>query len=139
MIVEDPQLITALREYFRPINFNLVPAEIRSVASKGFFGHRCCIDTISLMSEGEGMLLGSSPDAYFLVHAETRGSEFTRSREFRVNAGPASNYVITDKKEEIKYLADFEPLKRGNVQKIHTLSCGGILGSKKAVDLYFTL
>jgi len=44
-----------------------------------------------------------------------------------------------NKKEKMKYLEDFEPLKRDNVQKIHSLTYGGILGSKKAVDLYLTL
>lgn len=102
VIVRNPDLIPEFREYFSPINFELASAEIESTKSDGYFGDRCCIDTISLMSEGEGMLVGASPNIYFLVHAETEGSEFTRPRPFRVNAGPLSNYIITAKKEEIE-------------------------------------
>lgn len=54
------------------------------------------------------MLVGATSSAYFLVHSESLESEFTNIREFRVNAGPVSSYIITDKREKhtTKYLKE---------------------------------
>jgi len=108
VIVRDAKLIRVFRNYFSPIKLELGPVEIKSNEEAGS-GWRCCIDTGDLMSEGEGMLVGSFSSGYFLVHSETAVSEFTEPREFRVNAGVVSNYIITDKKEDglkTKYLKE---------------------------------
>lgn len=57
-------------------------------------GDRVCLDTTSLLGVGEGMLVGSSSSALFLVHAESVESEYVAARPFRVNAGPVHAYVL---------------------------------------------
>ncbi|MHB8605480.1 MAG: 3-dehydroquinate synthase II [Thermoplasmatota archaeon] len=63
---------------------------LRAVAS----GDRACVDTASLLAPGEGILVGSSAQALFLVHAETLESGYVAARPFRVNAGPVHAYVL---------------------------------------------
>lgn len=57
-------------------------------------GDRVCIDTTTMMSPGEGMLVGSYSKALFLVHSESLESEYVASRPFRVNAGPVQAYIM---------------------------------------------
>ena len=57
-------------------------------------GDRVCVDTCSMMSLGEGMLVGSYSQGLFLVHSESLESEYVASRPFRVNAGPVHAYVM---------------------------------------------
>lgn len=56
-------------------------------------GDRVCIDTCSIFSKGEGMVIGSQSSALFLVHSETIESEYVATRPFRVNAGPVHAYT----------------------------------------------
>jgi len=35
-------------------------------------------------------------------------------------------------------MEEIEPLQRKNVEEIHTIVCGGILGSEKIIDLFLT-
>lgn len=70
----------------------LTPALITSIAPAGL-GHRVCIDTMSILRRGQGMLTGNSSAFTFLVHAETEHNEYVASRPFRVNAGAAHAYV----------------------------------------------
>ncbi len=110
VVVRDEKLIRSFRNYFSPLEFELASVEIDSVRPAGS-GWRCCLDTADIMSEGEGMLVGSSSDCYFLVHAESVASEFTDPRVFRVNAGPVSNYAVTGRDEaglKTKYLIEME-------------------------------
>ena len=70
-------------------------------------GDRVCIDTASLLSVGEGMLVGSQANGLFLIHSETLETEYVASRPFRVNAGAVHAYVlIPDKKT--KYLSELK-------------------------------
>ena len=57
-------------------------------------GERVCIDTVSMLSQGEGMLVGNRSNFLFLVHNESIGSSFTSPRPFRVNAGAVHCYTI---------------------------------------------
>ncbi len=57
-------------------------------------GDRVCIDTTSLFSNGEGILVGSTARSFCLVHAETIESEYVATRPFRVNAGAVHAYVL---------------------------------------------
>ena len=70
-------------------------------------GDRVCIDTSSMMSFGEGMLVGSYSKAMFLVHSESLESEYVASRPFRVNAGPVQAYVMVPG-NKTKYLSELE-------------------------------
>lgn len=71
----------------------LVPARVVRVKAVGS-GDRACVDTCSLLREGEGMLVGSQAEGMFLVHSETVKSEFVETRPFRVNAGAVHAYIM---------------------------------------------
>jgi 3-dehydroquinate synthase II len=45
------------------------------------------------MIPGEGMLVGNSSSALFLVHAESVSNPYVAPRPFRVNAGPVHAYT----------------------------------------------
>ena len=57
-------------------------------------GDRYCLDFLSLFSQGEGILIGSSAASLVLVHSETIPSTFVPTRPFRVNAGAPHSYVL---------------------------------------------
>lgn len=71
----------------------LVMADVTNVESGGV-GERICVDLTERLSEGEGMLIGSSANALVLIHGETIPSEFVPSRPFRVNAGAVHAYCL---------------------------------------------
>jgi len=96
VVVDDVSLGRTFKDYFAPIDFDLVSAPVKSVDRVGACW-RSCIDTGDIMSTGEGMLVGSTSSTYFLVHAEVIGTEYTGRREWRCNLGPVSNYIIVDK------------------------------------------
>jgi 3-dehydroquinate synthase II len=82
----------------------LVKATIRSVRPLGM-GDRVCVDTITNMEPGQGMLVGNSSSGMFLVHAENVETPYCATRPFRVNAGAVHAYVrVPDGKTA--YLAD---------------------------------
>ena len=56
-------------------------------------GDRVCIDTCTLMTAGEGMLVGNTSGFLFLVQAEVKPNPYVAPRPFRVNAGPVHAYV----------------------------------------------
>jgi 3-dehydroquinate synthase II len=70
----------------------LFAARIRRVEPLGL-GDRVCVDTCSSMNLGEGILVGNSSQALFLVHSESVENPFVNTRPFRVNAGPVHAYV----------------------------------------------
>ncbi len=57
-------------------------------------GDRVCIDTCSLLEQGEGMLIGSQSSCLFLVCSESFESEYVSARPFRVNAGAVHSYIL---------------------------------------------
>lgn len=69
----------------------LAPATITRIASAGL-GHRVCVDTISILKKGQGMLVGNSSAFTFLVHAETESNPYVAARPFRINAGAVHAY-----------------------------------------------
>jgi len=71
---------------------SLATAVITRVEDAGL-GHRVCVDTMSLMRTGQGMLVGNSSAFTFLVHAETEKNEYVAARPFRVNAGAVHAYA----------------------------------------------
>ncbi len=71
---------------------NLQEATITNVQNLGL-GHRVCVDTLSVLQKGQGMLVGNSSAFCFLVHAETEHNEFVAARPFRVNAGAVHAYA----------------------------------------------
>jgi 3-dehydroquinate synthase II len=71
----------------------LVPAKITRIRHAGL-GHRVCVDSLSMLQRGQGLLVGNSSAFTFLVHAETEHNEYVAARPFRVNAGAVHAYVI---------------------------------------------
>ena len=67
-------------------------AVVKEIVPAGL-GHRVCVDTISMLRRGQGMLVGNSSAFTFLVHAETEHNEYVAARPFRVNAGAVHAYV----------------------------------------------
>ncbi len=74
-------------------HLNLQKAEIKKIKEVGM-GDRVCVDSCTLMEEGEGMLVGSSSSCLFLVHSESIDSEYADPRPFRVNAGGVHSYIM---------------------------------------------
>lgn len=73
--------------------FALEEAVITSIIPVGI-GHRVCVDTLSLLTSGQGMLVGNSAGFTFLVNAETEHNEYVASRPFRINAGAVHSYCM---------------------------------------------
>jgi 3-dehydroquinate synthase II len=57
-------------------------------------GDRACVDTVDILREGEGLLVGSSSGCFLLVHGETIENPYAAVRPFRVNAGAVHSYVV---------------------------------------------
>lgn len=87
-------------------SFQIQLAVIKEVKDVGM-GERVCIDTVSMLTNGEGMLVGNKSNFLFLVHNESLGSSFTSPRPFRVNAGAVHCYTITPD-GTTKYLSELE-------------------------------
>ncbi|OEU67918.1 MAG: 3-dehydroquinate synthase [Desulfobacterales bacterium PC51MH44] len=71
---------------------SLQTAEIVEVSPTGM-GDRVCVDTCTSMTMGQGMLVGNSSSALFLVHSESISNPYVSPRPFRVNAGPVHSYT----------------------------------------------
>ena len=84
---------------------SLIHAKITRVKAVGM-GDRVCVDTCSLLSKGEGMLIGSQSNGLFLVHGETEESPYVSPRPFRVNAGAVHAYVYVSGKT--RYLSELQ-------------------------------
>lgn len=96
----------------------LIPARITTVRAVGM-GDRVCVDTASMMTFGEGMLIGSQARGFFLVHSESEESPYVASRPFRVNAGAVHAYIRVG--EKTRYLSE---LKSGD--EVTIVSKGGL-------------
>jgi 3-dehydroquinate synthase II len=86
--------------------FDLQYAEIMELKDVGM-GERVCVDTVSMMTMGEGMLIGSKSNFLFLIHNESIGSSYTSPRPFRVNAGAVHCYTAMSD-GTTKYLSELE-------------------------------
>jgi 3-dehydroquinate synthase II len=102
----DEEDIQKIKNIIREIVFAIEPAKILEIKDIGT-GERVCIDTVSMLSEGEGMLIGNKSNFLFLVHNESIGSSFTSPRPFRVNAGAVHCYTVTPD-GSTKYLSELE-------------------------------
>ena len=71
----------------------LVPFKVTKIDPVGM-GDRVCVDTCSMLSDGEGMLMGNTSSAMLLVHAETLENPYVAPRPFRVNAGAVHAYIL---------------------------------------------
>ena len=72
--------------------FQLVKAKVVDVRHTGL-GHRVCVDTTTLMTAEEGMIIGSTGWGGIFVCSETHYLPHMNLREFRINAGGVHSYV----------------------------------------------
>lgn len=82
------ELVKTARE-----RLTLVPVKVTEIKELGM-GDRVCIDTCSAMGLGEGMLVGNTGSAFFLVQAESIENPYVAARPFRVNAGGIHAYTL---------------------------------------------
>jgi len=106
-----------LMNYYRLVkeqkeSIELLKGKIVEIKPLGV-GERVCIDTVTLMTPGEGMLVGNRSAFMFLVASESEESEYVASRPFRVNAGSVNAYLKVG--DKTKYLAE---LKAGDEVEI---------------------
>jgi 3-dehydroquinate synthase II len=71
----------------------LIPFTVTGIRPVGM-GDRVCVDTCSLLSDGQGMLVGNTSSAFLLVHAETLENPYVAPRPFRVNASAVHAYIM---------------------------------------------
>ena len=71
----------------------LMPFEVTRIVPVGM-GDRVCVDTCSLLADGEGMLVGNTSSAFLMVHPETLENPYVAPRPFRVNAGAVHAYTL---------------------------------------------
>jgi 3-dehydroquinate synthase II len=96
------QIVKALKEESESLDLSV--ARIKRIEPLGL-GDRVCVDTCSNLSLGEGMLIGNSSQALFLVHSESVENPFVNPRPFRVNAGPVHAYIRLPR-GQTKYLSE---------------------------------
>ncbi len=97
-VVVPPAALPALKDMvaalrYRAATMPLQEAEVLEIRPAGM-GHRVCVDTLSVLKTGQGMLVGNSAAFTVLVNAETEHNEYVASRPFRVNAGAVHAYAL---------------------------------------------
>ncbi|MFH1037991.1 MAG: 3-dehydroquinate synthase II [PVC group bacterium] len=91
----DPAVIGAIINLVKGAREKLAPspARVTEIRELGL-GDRVCVDTCTAMGPGEGMLVGNTGSAFFLVHAESVRNPYVAPRPFRVNAGGIHAYTL---------------------------------------------
>jgi 3-amino-4-hydroxybenzoic acid synthase len=74
------------------VQLDLREAEVLRTRSVGM-GMRACVDTVSMLAQDEGMLVGSTSGGGILVCAEVHYLPYMNLRPFRVNAGGIHMYA----------------------------------------------
>ncbi|MEN6374664.1 MAG: 3-dehydroquinate synthase II [Smithella sp.] len=92
---DSPAVVKDITSFAKGIGSQLDILEftIKDV-QKVSMGDRVCIDTITDMKQGEGMLIGNYSNAFFLVHSESVENPYVEPRPFRVNAGAVHAYIL---------------------------------------------
>lgn len=103
----------------------LVKAKVTDMEHIGM-GYRACIDTTTIMSGNEGMIIGSTSSGGLLVSSETHFLPYMELRPFRVNAGAVHSYVWGPN-NSTAYLSE---LKAGS-----RLLCVNTLGETREVSV----
>ncbi len=104
----DPDEILKTVAIVKPEALKLGMATAKIVSTKPISnGARVCVDTCDMMTQGEGMLVGSQSVGLFLVEAEVNENPYVASRPFRVNAGSVSMYTLGNL-QTTRYLSEFK-------------------------------
>ena len=106
----------------------LISATVTTVKAVGM-GDRVCVDTASMMSFGEGMLIGSQAKGFFLVHSESEESPYVAARPFRVNAGAVHAYIRVG--EKTRYLSELKSGDEVTIVSKEGLARTAIVGRAK--------
>jgi 3-dehydroquinate synthase II len=109
--------------------FELLTARVKQVEPLGL-GDRVCVDTCSSMIQGEGMLVGNSSQALFLIHSESVENPFVNTRPFRVNAGPLHSYILLAD-GQTKYLSEIRSGDRVLIVNFEGRSFPAVVGRAK--------
>ncbi len=105
----DTDEIKRLTEYVTRINnpkLDLQPLVVTDVIHAGM-GVRACIDTTGIMTQDEGMIIGSTSGGGIFVCSETHYLPYMNLRPFRVNAGAVHSYVWQPE-DAAEYLSDIK-------------------------------
>ncbi|HVP95908.1 3-dehydroquinate synthase II [Methanoregula sp.] len=91
----DPAVVKAVAALIKNASgsVRLVPFTVTKIVPVGM-GDRVCVDTCSMLADGDGMLMGNTSSAMLLVHAETLENPYVAPRPFRVNAGAVHAYIL---------------------------------------------
>lgn len=91
----DPAVVREVAKLLKSTTgtVGLIPFTVTKIQPVGM-GDRVCVDTCSMLSDGEGMLMGNTSSAMLLVHAETLENPYVAPRPFRVNAGAVHAYIL---------------------------------------------
>lgn len=82
-------------------------AEVEVVDVKNVeIGDRVCVDTVTNMRTGEGMLVGSQAACLFLVQSESEDNGYVAARPFRINAGAVHAYAMGPE-QRTRYLSEY--------------------------------
>ncbi len=127
----DPREVRAVRQLLesRAESVPLIPGKVTEVRTLGL-GDRVCVDTCSLLKDGEGILVGNASSGLFLIHAETIESGYVAPRPFRVNAGPVHAYVLLPD-GSTKYLSELRAGDEVLTVDAHGRSRAAIVGRVK--------
>ena len=127
----DPKEVRAVRALLESggETVPLLPAKVVEVRTLGL-GDRVCVDTCSLLRDGEGILVGNASSSLFLVHAETIESGYVAPRPFRVNAGPVHAYVLLPD-GTTKYLSELRAGDEVLAVDAHGASRSAVVGRLK--------
>jgi 3-dehydroquinate synthase II len=95
LTTKDPAVVRDIAHLIKASTgqVSLIPFTVRKITPVGM-GDRVCVDTCSMLSDGEGMLMGNTSSAMLLVHAETLENPYVAPRPFRVNAGAVHAYIL---------------------------------------------
>ncbi len=109
--------------------FELLSARVKRIEPLGM-GDRVCVDTCTSMTLGEGMLVGTSSQALFLIHSESIENPFVNARPFRVNAGPVYAYIRMAN-GQTKYLSEVKSGDRVLIVNFEGKSHSAVVGRAK--------
>jgi 3-dehydroquinate synthase II len=95
LATKDPAVVRAVAQKIKAATgqVSLVPFTVTKITPVGM-GDRVCVDTCSILEDGQGMLMGNTSSSMLLVHAETLENPYVAPRPFRVNAGAVHAYIM---------------------------------------------
>jgi 3-dehydroquinate synthase II len=110
-------------------SLRLLPFTVTKIQPVGM-GDRVCVDTCSILTDGDGMLMGNTSSAMLLVHAETLENPYVAPRPFRVNAGAVHAYILLPD-GKTAYLSDLSIGGQVLVSDSHGAARSAIIGRTK--------